>query len=204
MKLFIFTLIGIIYISLLSSSVFAANTTPTVTPINFDSSNYDPCDYYGINGLIYNGVCYQDPASSLSVEGGVPFQLPVCSYTPNAGDGVVSGTECCPKSGAITDGQCLSNIGKLSNVESKVTTFADVFNLFKDMLYTFIGLFAFGSIVYGGFTYLTAGDSDEQVKKGQHILTYTIVGIALIAFSVIIIKIIIGLLGLTSLNSILF
>ncbi len=48
------------------------------------------------------------------------------------------------------------------------------------------GSIAFLMIIYGGFLWMTSHGNDAQVKKGKDVLTWTILGIALIASAYVI------------------
>lgn len=55
----------------------------------------------------------------------------------------------------------------------------------------FTGVLAFVIFVYGGFTWITSGGNPERVKKGQQMLIWAIVGIAVVFSSYIILRLVI-------------
>lgn len=42
-------------------------------------------------------------------------------------------------------------------------------------------------IIYGGFTYITSAGDTEKAEQGKHTLTYAIIGVILIALSIVIV-----------------
>jgi energy-converting hydrogenase Eha subunit F len=47
---------------------------------------------------------------------------------------------------------------------------------------------ALGAIIYGGTMYIMAGGDDEKTKNARHIITIAVVGVILLALSVVIIN----------------
>ena len=59
----------------------------------------------------------------------------------------------------------------------------------------FLGLIAMGFLVYGGFLYVTAGASDENIDKAKKIITYAVVGIIVVFLAFALINTVISGLG---------
>lgn len=53
-------------------------------------------------------------------------------------------------------------------------------------------------VIYGGFMYLTAGPNEEQTKTARSIIINSIIGVVIIAFSIIIVRWTISAIDFTS------
>ena len=55
-------------------------------------------------------------------------------------------------------------------------------------LLTFAGAFAVLAVIYSGFMYITAGSDSDQAEKAKKNLTWAIIGVVLVAMSVLIVS----------------
>lgn len=87
--------------------------------------------------------------------------------------------------------------GKYSGLASqlpKYCTEGDVYNRIIGFMYYIVGVAAVISIIYGGYTYMTAGSNDTRKTKGKNIIIYTIAGVVVAALAVVIINVVINLI----------
>lgn len=75
------------------------------------------------------------------------------------------------------------------------TSIQGIVKLVTSITFAFIATVAGGVIFYAGFTWMTAQGEPEKIKKAQSMILYAFVGIAVIAFSVIIIRLTAVVLG---------
>lgn len=80
----------------------------------------------------------------------------------------------------------ISNTLKEFNVGAQLPKAGDpsavIFNIINIIL-SFLGLFFFVMVLYGGFTYMTAGGSAEKTKKAIGIIKDAAIGVAIILVS---------------------
>ena len=58
---------------------------------------------------------------------------------------------------------------------------------------SFTAIAAIAAFIYGGFTYLTSGGSDEKLQRGKKIIIYAVIGIVIIMLSAAITNIVISI-----------
>ncbi|MEZ4180337.1 MAG: pilin [Candidatus Doudnabacteria bacterium] len=73
--------------------------------------------------------------------------------------------------------------GKLADSLPQYCTESSIFTKVTTLLYSVTGAIAVISIIYGGYVYMTAGGNEQARKKGQEILTYSIIGLMLVIFA---------------------
>ena len=79
---------------------------------------------------------------------------------------------------------------------SSIDTLEDLINIFTTGVIRPVVILAFlAGVIYGGWTYLTAGDDDKKVESSKKIITASAIGFAIIAFAPIIVEFIGTLLG---------
>lgn len=59
----------------------------------------------------------------------------------------------------------------------------------------FVGMYAIISFLFGGFAYFFAGGDEKRAERGKTIVTYAIIGVAIVVGAMIIAKQIVSLLG---------
>lgn len=119
-----------------------------------------------------------------------------------------SSTNACSCPGGLTysGGKCVppvpacSGFTQLQNTAPAFTNLASLFDLLKKFLFFISGIAVAGMLLYGGFLFMTSQGEPEKLKKAQSILLYTVIGIAVIAFSAIIINLVARLLGINISN----
>jgi hypothetical protein len=63
-----------------------------------------------------------------------------------------------------------------------------VYNKFITLALYFVGIAAVIMIIYGGYTYMTAGGDAAQAKKGRAILTWALAGLAVVILAAVIVN----------------
>jgi len=95
-----------------------------------------------------------------------------------------------------TAGPSTFQITPIANTEGSVESAGDIFTLIRNGLFTVLGLIVLGVLSLAGFTYLTSAGDPEKTKKAWTMIVYTFVGIAIIAFAVIIVRVVTGIIGI--------
>jgi uncharacterized membrane protein YwzB len=76
-------------------------------------------------------------------------------------------------------GEGLSATGTLAYPGTSPSLTTTIANLVNRLL-TFLGVVFVGLIIYGGFSYLTSGGSEEKIKKGKNTLKAAVIGLIII------------------------
>jgi Type IV secretion system pilin len=71
------------------------------------------------------------------------------------------------------------------NVES-------VYNKFINLALFAAGIVAVVAIIYGGYTYMTAGANDSQRKKGRDVLTWAVLGLIVVILATVLVNAVIN------------
>lgn len=72
----------------------------------------------------------------------------------------------------------------------KYQDLASILNLLIPLIYIVAGIIFFIMIVFSGFSIIKGAGNPEELKKTQKMLTYSIVGFAIIVISYILVKLI--------------
>jgi len=89
------------------------------------------------------------------------------------------------------------SITPIANQSLTITKLGDFFPYLKNFLFLATGIVVLAMIVWSGFLYVTAGGNQKKIALARSILLYTFIGLAIIAFSVIIIRIVLAVFGIT-------
>ena len=81
----------------------------------------------------------------------------------------------------------ISDLPKYCSIES-------VYNKFLSTALYAVGIVAVIAIIYGGYVYMTAQSNDVQRKKGRDILTWAVIGLALVIVAVLLVNVVINLI----------
>lgn len=73
---------------------------------------------------------------------------------------------------------------------AKFDSIASLLNLVFPLLFTGVALLFLAMLIFGAFRWVTAGDSAELVKKAQATITFAVLGLAIVFFSYLAVKII--------------
>jgi len=68
----------------------------------------------------------------------------------------------------------------------------DLFPRFALLLMKYLGVIFLAAIIYGGFLWIVSSGNSEQVEKGKSILTWSTIGMIVVAFAYVIVKFLIG------------
>lgn len=71
---------------------------------------------------------------------------------------------------------------------AKIASFATLLNIILPLLTIGAGLIFLVMLLYGAFTWLTAGDNMENVKKSQKILGFALAGLIIVIISFMAVK----------------
>ena len=85
----------------------------------------------------------------------------------------------------------LQEIGKVLEWKSATTTEPSLYKIASNVLKTLLsisGIIAIIFLVVGGATYITAYGDEKRVESGKKIITYAVIGIALILGALVIVK----------------
>jgi hypothetical protein len=88
-----------------------------------------------------------------------------------------------------------TGLGSVPNPAPCINNLTDVIVLIRNFIFAIIGVVVAGVVIYAGFTYMTAQGEPDQIKKAQSILLYTVIGVGVIALSVVIVQIVASVLG---------
>jgi len=87
-------------------------------------------------------------------------------------------------------------ISTITSPESNITSLGGILLVVRNGIFTIIGIFVIGLVCFAGFTYMTAAGDPDKSKKAILIIVYTFVGLGIIAFAIIIIRVVTALLGI--------
>lgn len=73
---------------------------------------------------------------------------------------------------------------------ARIATFASLLNIILPLLTIGAALLLLVMLLYGAFSWITAGDNIENIKKGQKILTYAVFGMIIVVLSYAMVKLI--------------
>ena len=82
----------------------------------------------------------------------------------------------------------LSN--KTTNPLAKIGNIGDLLNIFLPALTTGAAILLLIMLLYGSYTWITAGGNSENVAKAQKIMTYAVFGLALVVLSFLFVRLI--------------
>jgi len=82
------------------------------------------------------------------------------------------------------------NIGPDNFAPAKFTTIATLINVILPLLIIGAALIFLAMGLYGGFVWITAGGSQENLKKAQKIFTSSLIGIVIVVFAFVLVKLI--------------
>lgn len=74
------------------------------------------------------------------------------------------------------------------NPFAKISTFGHLLNVILPILIIGAAVLLLVMLLYGAFTWITAGGSAENVAKAQKIMTYAILGLVLVILSFVFVK----------------
>ena len=72
---------------------------------------------------------------------------------------------------------------------------ADVINVIIKLVYPSAGVLLLIYLIWGGFEYMSSGGEPEKVTNAQNKIKYAIIGVTLLAFSFLIVRIATYILG---------
>lgn len=88
---------------------------------------------------------------------------------------------------SIAFGQALDptqdSIPIVNQLSGGQTSFRGIILTVVNFFLTFLGLLTVVMVIYGGFLYVTAGGSEDNVGKAKKILLYSVIGIVIIVAS---------------------
>jgi len=74
-------------------------------------------------------------------------------------------------------------------------TVPGVVTKYVELFLTFVGIITVAYIIYGGFRYITSAGNEEAAEAGKKTLTNAIIGLIIVIFSVVIVRIVSRTLG---------
>lgn len=75
------------------------------------------------------------------------------------------------------------------NPLAKISTIGHLVNIFIPALISGAAILLLVMLLYGGFTWMTAGGNPENLGKAQKIMTFAILGLAIVVLSFVFVKI---------------
>ena len=88
------------------------------------------------------------------------------------------------------DGYALNLYDENVNPLAKFGNIASLLNLFIPILIIGAALLLLIMLLYGGFTWITAGGTPENLAKAQKIMTFAIIGLVIVILSFLFVKLI--------------
>ncbi len=67
-----------------------------------------------------------------------------------------------------------------------------LFPRFALLLMQYLGVIFMAAIIYGGFLWIVSGGNSERVDQGQKILTWSTIGMIVVAFAYVIVKLVLS------------
>ena len=81
---------------------------------------------------------------------------------------------------------------------SKFVSVASLINVILPVAIIFIAFITLVYMLYGAFLWMTNGDNPEQIKKAQQTITFAVIGLFVVIFSFLIVKLIGYILNIQS------